>query len=1406
MMRINILEEMKMLKLSRKGLGLLNAQYRSVLRKCFLLNIIGAAALMPQQVHAAGAVINANGSGSADVNAFVQNLNSGMGNEIGDDKYVSELYVNKNFTDTVYSDTQALITGYSWLLNYQKVQIGYQINNGTVTPVAGGVTISNRHNTDADNIYFGGGVIANGGGSNYESTFNAYNSTFENNSSSYFGVTPNAITAGGVISNFSGGATIMSLNQFNQNYVMSINKAYGGAIYNGTTTENNGTIVQGIMNINDNTFTGNYAGNKTTDSKLENQMSGHTVAPEAAGGAIYNTGKFTSAGDTFIKNFAVGDNATGGAIYNGSDGATGTMTLINGRPESINFSRNHVESKDTAGYARGGAVFNGSELFSTAGYFDKNTAYGGNEAQGGAVYNSGRYISSDETYTNNRAYDAARRAAGGAVANTGSFTINGTSTYSANKVTGKAGQTNADIIGGGAIYNSGTLLVNGETDGNRYTVNLDSNQVSSGDGNAISVGGAVLTENFSDIKFTAITNNKTSGDYAGGAGLASMISNTNGSTRVSSSVFENNEATGASGSFGGAVYNGNTQNQVLTTITDTSFANNKALGSSATSIVAGGAIANGGLNGNSNITRLLISAQNNDVVFSNNSAGTTATSFNYGGALYNAENGQTTLQTDGKNITFRNNTADFGGAVYNVTEGLTQSVNGTSYTALFEARAENGDINFNNNTARKDGGAFYNKSDNGLHTNLYSADNGAINFYQNSAQNGGGIATAGNSMLLLTVGQNGKINLTENKAELNGGAVHNLGITAIVQANETQTSAVTFKNNTAQKGGAVYNAASGQFGGYLNKETSITFDANKASDKQGGAIYNEQNAETTFLMADKGKLIFNTTSDDVYNLGLVTITGDSPTRSIDENATQVILNSTFAGTGTYTISSTQLNIGSTGYIDFEPIMELNNVSVNLASSSYLNLDTTDTLTDNNFDISRNAILTYRASEDKPDVTLADNINNSGVLNLNDGVLSTVVINTLTSNNGTIRIDVNNPTYTADVITITDRIYGTTNIAFDNANTLTLEDQKIYFAQTQAEQSLDDYNFVSRINNGLYEIKIGHDNNINVEDWYFFRTDALNPEVIAYMDLPRAAIEQTRSLLFDISRLDKGGCACFRDECNYKVCNFRDNGEKSRVWAKPFYRSGSYDKPVETDITLWGLDAGYDVQTSISSQFGIFASYRNGTYENDGKGEKYYSNYGSELDINSAVAGAYYRKYFGDFYVSGAVYGGMLDVDIKADNGVSASTDGINLGAQVETGYDIRTTRRSVLTPSLRASYDYIKFDDLSDNSGKKVSFDTIQDIELELGVKFEYQFNNEHQLPTTGYIKPSVIQTIANGGEVKVNDFTFDETVDNETLGRIEIGADAELVKNFSVGAFGNYTFGSDYSAWAVGGNIRYVW
>ena len=1084
--------------------------------------------------------------------------------------------------------------------------------------------------------------------------------------------------------------------------------------------------------------------------------------------------------------------------------------------------------------AYGGAISNAADFSATNSVFKNNSAEASKGAGGGAVANEGAYASINENYINN-SVTSATFADGGAVMNTadGTFTVTGSAIFENNKALTTSSEafdsTGKETAGarGGAVYNAGTFdaqnadsisFKNNIAEGvNAHGGAFYNDETASGDDKA--------TLNNVEFIGNSVIDNTTLPNQAGKVIRPSggAVYN-NGKITISNAIFKNNTVTSAiHSSFGGAFVN-NSSDGSLSQIIDSSFINNKAISKSEeNSGSSGGAIHVQSWN-KGTISRLEILAQNNDILFQNNSA-EAVSGRSFGGAIATDNRGQLEIHTNGHNIVFDANSAAYGGAISNATSGSNQSEVGTSNTSYLRIAAEKGNIVLQNNTASQEGGALFNYSEtSGM--NFYAEGGYSVLLQANSAVNGGAISNTADpnkptdkGNILVQLGDNGLVQFVKNTASDNGGALYNLGNFDVKVAGTTNISNLNFEGNSAKIGGAVYN--NGNFSGVLQKETTMLFNGNSASSGLGGAIYNTKDGIVNIKLSDTAKIVLNTTGDDIYNLGTVTITGDSAapvvishtynggatTVAANMGNTQVIVNSTLGGSGVYNVANTNLNLGSTGYIDYEPTLNLSDNSINLVSKSYLNLDTGDTLLNNNFNLAENSVINYKATKDKPDVTLANTMVNSGLLNLGDGVVSDVTISTLKSENGTIRINIDNPSYTADRIIISDKIYGTTNVLVENGNKMTLGlDDKIYFAQTQSAQSLDDYKFVSKINNGLYEIAIDHDAGTTVNDWYFYRTKYLNPEVIAYIDLPRSSIEQSRSLLFNIERLSKGRCDCYQDGYNY-TCHFKDLGPKNRLWATPVYRSGTFDKPVETDMKMYGVDFGIDHQFNIHSQFGVFGSYRSGTYENSGKGEgEILSRYGSELDITSILGGAYYRQYFGNLFMNGAVYGGTQSADVKADNDVSASIDGINIGAQAEIGYDIRTSKRSVLTPSVKATYDYIKFDDAKDSTGKTVEFDTIHDIELEAGIKYEYQFNNEHQLPTTGYIKPSIVQTVANGGAVKVNDTTFDKTLENETLGRIEVGADAEIIENFSLGAFGNYTFGSAYKAWGVGGNIRYTW
>ena len=1340
-----------MLKLSHRGLGLLNAQYRSVLKKCFLLNMVAASIMVAAPAMAddnwtANQTANASGNGNnldAKGEATIRELKGKMATVISqaeagssNAKPIGTLFVDDNFTEELYSVDGTTTIG-AWIYNYGDVYVGYtkDLQDGAISKKDGGVIISNKHNTDAINPTIGGGAFVNGkeAGGTYQPLLKVANTTFLNNSASSTDVDTSYIASGGALANYSSNKEgIIENSKFTKNYVMGSGVIEGGAVANFAVIDQNSNLDIGYMHSKNNEYTGNYAANETESTKDELTQFKNADAKNARGGAVYNNGVFDSENDTFNSNYAKGTTARGGAVYNDKDG----KFTITGNTE---YTNNYASSTGEAGDfgALGGAFYNDGTL----------TAVDGN------LTFSGNYVSGVE-YSR-----------GGALANgsNGNATLEGTvfkNNYALNE------KENKNSFGG-AVYNEGEITITGATFDGNYSKSE----------NGIAYGGAWA-------------------NASAGGDVVSPIS------KIIDSSFINNQAISNStiekdgnkihGAQGGAIYNRAT-----------------------------------GYDDTPNLSRLQIIARNADILFENNQA-IAASGNGIGGAILNDNLGQLEINAEnGHNIVFSNNSADIGGALADSASGNESK---TSEKAKLTVNATGGNIIFQNNKANSTGGVLYTYAAEG--GEAFVVGNGySLSFINNSAgSNGGAVAIAGNLFgeeyysgnSELIIQKNGTINFIGNTAAEKGGAVYNLGKITLHNDGTDASGTFNFNGNTAALGAGIYNSANAVVQANLQNDTIILFNGNKATDGKGGAIYNEANGNVNIVLNNSSKLVFNTISDDVYNEGTVNIKGDSvnPTiismavlpRTVNNSQTQVVLNSTFAGSGWYNISNTQLNLGSTGYIDYDTNLNLANNVINLTSGSYLNLNTGDVLTNNDFDIARNSVVNYKADVGVTDVDLANTVKNTGLLNIGDGVLTDVSINTLKSENGTIRIDVDNPNLKADRIIINNRIYGITDVAFDNSQNLKLKvGDKIYFAQTQSDQSLDDYKFVSNATDGIYEIGIDHDslydNDNTLHDWFFYRTKYLNPEVVGYIDLPRSAIEQTRSLMFNVGRLDKGSCNCYRDECNYKVCNFRDSGGVNRLWATPIYRSGTFDYPVETDVKVYGLDFGYDHQFSISSQFGIFGSYRDGNYDINGNGDgEYVSHYGSELDITSILGGLYYRQYFGDLFMMGAVYGGQQSADIKADNGVSASTDGLNLGAQAEIGYDIKASERSVLTPSIKATYDYIKFDDVKDTAGKEVSFDTVHDLELEAGIKYEYQFNNENQLPTTGYIKPSIIQTIANGGDVKVKDTTFDKTIENETLGRIEVGADAEIIENFSLGAFGNYTFGSKYKAWGVGGNIRYKW
>ena len=441
-----------------------------------------------------------------------------------------------------------------------------------------------------------------------------------------------------------------------------------------------------------------------------------------------------------------------------------------------------------------------------------------------------------------------------------------------------------------------------------------------------------------------------------------------------------------------------------------------------------------------------------------------------------------------------------------------------------------------------------------------------------------------------------------------------------------------------------------------------------------------------------------------------------------------------------------------------------------------------------------------------------------------------------SGNSFLHVDVDVENLTADMLNVNGNVEGTTKLVLYPTSDKDIRGESILFAQSTNDTTgnadsfkvwrvyRSPYMFETKYtktgeNANKWELEMGNQVNPDADQKPDERPDPevpdvkptptpdkpTNPvygEVVAYGALPAAAIEQTRSVVDNVF----GQTAGRRSYC--PGCGFYDyywNGEAfHNLWVNPVYTSLSIKSPTEIDADVWGIEAGGDLQHDLNNKLGLFVSYRKGSYDMNGDGKHYYSTVGSEIDIDSYLAGLYYRYDRNNWYAFATLYGGIQQADIKTDDGIKSDTDGVEFGASLEAGYDYNLTDTVYLTPSLGVFYTQVNYDDATDSVGKKAEYNDLKQIELEAGVKLTKAFRLDEGYANV-YVKPSVVQTLVDGDEVNITGLGKVNTLDDETLGRIELGGRYGFTDQLSAYGWANYTFGSDYDATTVGLGLNYA-
>ena len=303
----------------------------------------------------------------------------------------------------------------------------------------------------------------------------------------------------------------------------------------------------------------------------------------------------------------------------------------------------------------------------------------------------------------------------------------------------------------------------------------------------------------------------------------------------------------------------------------------------------------------------------------------------------------------------------------------------------------------------------------------------------------------------------------------------------------------------------------------------------------------------------------------------------------------------------------------------------------------------------------------------------------------------------------------------------------------------------------------------------------------------------------------AGIEQTR----DLTRVVSNKVASTKVNCPYcGISEYHYNHKPlDSVWISYTHAKSELEEPVNIEAKLNKFDAGYDLQRNLHHKLGMFVSYRQGEYELDGEGQDYYSAVGSNIDIDSWMAGLYHRYDKRNLWMTSMLYGGVQKAEITTDDGkINTDTSGVQFGASVEAGVVFEPVKRLTIEPSVRLGYVNINYDDIQDAYGKTAEFGNISNAEIEAGVKVEKTFfSGRRRVLSKVYVKPSIIQSFGKG-DVNVSGISEVEGVEDQTLARIEVGGSVAFGEGWAVYGDIGYTFGDAYDAYDANLGVNYSW
>ena len=538
-------------------------------------------------------------------------------------------------------------------------------------------------------------------------------------------------------------------------------------------------------------------------------------------------------------------------------------------------------------------------------------------------------------------------------------------------------------------------------------------------------------------------------------------------------------------------------------------------------------------------------------------------------------------------------------------------------------------------------------------------------------------------------------------------------------------------------------------------------------------------ANSTTVNADGIQNVLGTANDAIINENgtqNVSSGGIANDTNVNAGGTQVILASGIANDTTVNANGTQNVSGGTAN------NTVNNGTVNLYADGVLN------------DYSGNGNLNVYAAN-----TLVGTTDlGSGKMLFANAAPTTVAVDNLSANNAVISMGVNLEDQTSDQLQINSSYNGTAKLSLRNTATVAEETTPTGIKLVDIDDNATVTGTFELLGNqwdeGAYIYKLYQDS--GDPDYYLRSTGEYSDTMKTMNNVPSLNIAMGKAGMNSLNKR----MGALRD------MNNTDN--RQGVWARTYYKDVTVDEMIKTDMSLFGVEAGYDWLFRANEPTKFYAGVMVGYMKTDSIKTKNAdgSNNTGEGDAPSVGIYATLANENGWFIDLAArnFWNKIENKTVTASNNILKFDSKRNLiTTSIEVGKTIEVDNGFKVEPKVEVAYMNAGSDSMEVVGGLgNLEYDAENYLNGRAAVMFSYKAEMGNKMLIEPLIELAYNREFAGKGKTR---YAGTETETSLKGGNVEVeaGLSMQLSKDLYWHALGTYEKGSKLSGWGLNAGIR---